>query len=229
MSTELSLSNGKRKQELELVRQREALTTEAEKRELDFVAQREFEQKEVELEKQELVDTSRIAREQAAAEQNALNNQHAGGRRRTRRRTRRYSKRGGYQYKQLGGRIVVPQSENAPPPAGPVDGNSLAVGGAENLTQSKENASYDDINAPPKVTTVAGGARRKQHRRKTRKNRKTRGKYGYNQRGCSKNGKKKSRRRTKRRKSRKFIVGGKRTRRSQGIGGYVSQIWGCFS
>ena len=174
-------------------------------------------------------ENAMLKQKQVAAEQNALNNQHAGGKKRTKRRSRRRLK-GGYQYKQEGGRIVVPQSENAPPSAGPVDGNSLAVGGAENLTQSKENASYDDVNAPAKVTTVAGGARRKRHRRKTKKHRKTRGKYGYNQRGCSKNGKKKSRRRTKRRKSRRFIVGGKRRRRrSQGMGGYVSQLWGCFS
>jgi len=168
-----------------------------------------------------------LKQQQAAQEQNALNKQHAGGkRRRTRRRSRRRL-RGGYQYKQLGGRIVVPQSDNAPPSAGPVDGNSLAVGGAENLTQNNENAKYDNINAPAKVTTVAGGARKKK-RRKTRKHRKTRGKYGYNQRGCSRNGKKKSRRRSKRRNSKRFITGGKR-RRSKGKGGYAAQLWGCFS
>ena len=113
-----------------------------------------------------------LQQKQAAAEQNALNNKHGGGkRRRTRRRTRRRSRRhlrGGYQYKQLGGRIVVPQSDNAPPAAGPVDGNSLAVGGAENLTQNNENAKYDDVNAPAKVTTVAGGGRKKK-KRKTKK------------------------------------------------------------
>ena len=118
-----------------------------------------------------------LQQKQAAAEQNALNNKHGGGKRkRTRRRSRRRL-RGGYQYKQLGGRIVVPQSDNAPPAAGPVDGNSLAVGGAENLTQNNENAKYDDVNAPAKVTTVAGGGRKKK-RRKTKKHRKTRGKYG---------------------------------------------------
>ena len=164
-----------------------------------------------------------LQQKQAAQEQNALNNQHAGSRRRSR---KRRSRKGGYQYKGGSKRIVVPQSENAPPAAGPVDGNSLALGGAQNLTQNKENASYDDVNAPAKVTTVAGGGRRK--RKKTKKHRKSRGKYGYNQRGCSKNGKKKSRRRTKRRKSKRFIVGGRR-RRSKGKGGYVAQLWSCFS
>lgn len=168
-----------------------------------------------------------LQQKQAAEEQNALNNQHGAGKRRRTRRRRRL--RGGYQYKQLGGRIVVPQSDNAPPAAGPVDGNSLAVGGAENFSQTKENASYDDVNGKPKVTTVAGGGRRKRKRkRKTKKHGKTRGKYGYNQRGCSKNGKRKSRRRTKRRKSKRFITGGRR-RRTNGKGGYVAQLWGCFS
>lgn len=170
-------------------------------------------------------ENAMLRQKQAAAEQNSLNKQHAGGKRRRYRRSRRRL-RGGYQYKQLGGRIVVPQSENAAPSAGPVDGNSLAVGGAENLTQNKENATTDNVNAPAKVTTVAGGGRKK--RRRTKKHRKSRGKYGYNQRGCSRNGKRKSRRRTKRRNSKRFIVGGKR-RRSRGKGGYATQLWGCFS
>ena len=123
---------------------------------------------------------------------------------------------GGYQYKQQGGRIVVPQSDNAPPSAGPVDGNSLAVGGAENLTQNNENAKYDDVNAPAKVTTVAGGGRKKKRRKTIKKRRKSR------------NGKKKSHRRSKRRKSKRFITGGNR-RRSKGKGGYAAQLWGCFS
>ena len=151
--------------------------------------------------------------EQAARAQNELNNKHGGGRRRTRKR------KGGYQYKggNNNGRIVVPQSENAPPAAGPVDGNSLAVHGAGNLTQNKENATTDDYNGSPTVKTVAGGARRRgrKSRRKSRKSKR-------------KNGKKKSRRRSKRKSKRKFVVGGKR-RRTSGKGGYMTQLWGCFS
>ena len=162
-------------------------------------------------------------------EQNELNNQHGGRKRR---------KRGGYQYKGGNGRIVVPQSSNGPPSAGPTDGNSLAVGGAEHLSQNKENATVDDYNAPHKVTMVHGGAKRKKSRTKKHKRRvsiksrrsKSKKKYRYFQRGCSKkrNGKKKSRRTSKNKSKRKFISGGRR-RRSRVKGGYLNQIWGCFS
>ena len=80
-------------------------------------------------------ENAMLNQKQAAQEQNSLNNTHGGGKRK---RTRR--RRGGYQYK--GGdstRIVVPQSDSAAPAVGPVDGNSLAVDGAGNLTQNKEN------------------------------------------------------------------------------------------
>tara|TARA_B100000925_G_scaffold280946_1_gene252176 strand:- start:388 stop:1191 length:804 start_codon:yes stop_codon:yes gene_type:complete len=231
-----------------------------------------------------------LNQKQAAQSQNELNNMHKGGKRR---RTRK--RRGGYQYKggDSGGKIVVPQSENAAPAVGPVDGNSLAVDGAGNLTQNKENATTDDYNGTPTVKTVAGGgkkkkihpihfkkfpsapttainemaakmpqapthnvynfpavpthpidlsknkkggrrkrktrkARKSRKSRKHRKHRKSRGKYGYNQKGCSNNGKKKSRRRSKTRNKRKFVVGGKR-KRTNGKGGYVTQLWGCFS
>ena len=170
-----------------------------------------------------------IRNQQAASEQNELNNQHGGRKRR---------KRGGYQYKGANGRIVVPQSSNGPPSAGPTDGNSLAVGGAEHLSQNKENATVDDYNASPKVTMVHGGAKRKKSRTKKHKRRvsiksrrsKSKKKYRYFQRGCSKkrNGKKKSRRTSKNKSKRKFISGGRR-RRSRVKGGYLNQIWGCFS